>query len=91
MPNIISDILDYIRTKGLFDAILDAVPLEDYEVIGSYNIPYDRPQKSILVDLAVLKQGKSRVLQHYNPISLELCGLSLVIPSKESDDLGTLS
>lgn len=92
MPNTISDILGHIRTNGLVDVVLDAVPLEDHELTGGgYNIPYDRPPKSILVDLAVLEQGKSRVLRHYNPVSLELCDLSIVVVSEESDDPDTLS
>lgn len=91
IPNTISDILGDLSAKSLSDIVLDAVPLEDHELIGSYDILSGRPQNSILADLAVHKQGWTRVLEHYRLASLEVGDLSLVIPSEESNDPDTLS
>lgn len=76
MPDTISDILGHIRTNGLLDVVLNAVPLEDHGFSRTWRC---------------LSRGSLEYSKHYNPVSFEICDLSLVIPSEESGDPDTLS
>lgn len=60
------DIVTYIDSKGIRDAILEAICLDDTSPTA--RVPDDRPRDPFLVDLAVLEREWDRVVAHFPSI-----------------------
>lgn len=71
--------------KGLGDAVLEAVSLEDNHS-PDHMASASRPKNSILVDLAVVEQDIPRVQRYFSCVESPVNDLSLVIIANDSTD-----
>lgn len=72
------DVMTYIRSRSLVDAVWEAIPLEEMRPAGDNRVPDGLPENSILVDLAVVEREINRVIPHFVPVTLPLSDVSLI-------------
>lgn len=77
------DIVTYIDSKGIGDAILEAICLDDTSPTA--RVADDRPRDPFLVDLAVLEREWDRVVAHFPYIVRSIKDVSLIILGADSD------
>lgn len=77
------DIVTYIDSKGIRDAILEAICLDDTSPTA--RVPDDSPRDPFLVDLAVLEREWDRVVAHFPSIVGSINDVSLIILRADSD------
>ncbi|CAI7615246.1 unnamed protein product [Penicillium pancosmium] len=73
-----TDIMTYIWSQSLGDAVWEAIRLEDTRPTEDSRVPNGLPKNSILVDLAVVEEKKDRVISHFVQVTLPLSDVSLV-------------
>lgn len=72
-------------SKGLGDAVLEAVPLDETCPIARIRLPDGRPKDCLLVDLAVVERESLRVRDHFTTVALPLNDVSFVILTLDSE------
>lgn len=80
------DIMIDIRNRGLSEAVLEAVPLEDGHSTAHENVLGDRPKNMLMVDLAVVEPAITHVLSHFASVSTPLEDVSLVMLAEDPND-----
>lgn len=72
------DLMAYIRSKGLGNAVLEGVPLGQARSTENVCVPDGHPSDAVLVDFAVVEREVDRVVRDFVPITLPLKEVSFV-------------